>query len=95
MKPTVLLLLLGVCACAGTDAVADAGADTDAGADAGTDAGVDAGMDASVDAGTDAGVVERRVFVTGTTQNAGFGGFDGAGSGRYARNHGPGLRPPV
>jgi hypothetical protein len=64
MKPALLLASLGLLACASSESP--------------TDPGVDASVDAATDSGMDASVLERRIFVTDSVQNADFGGLDGA-----------------
>jgi hypothetical protein len=76
MKPTLLLASLGLLACASTESPGDAG--IDASFDAGADSGLDSGVDSGIDSGLDASVLERRIFVTASVQNADFGGLDGA-----------------
>jgi hypothetical protein len=68
MKPVLVLASLGLLACASSESPTDSG--IDASVDAATDSGMDSGMDASV--------LERRIFVTHSVQNAAFDGLDGA-----------------
>ncbi len=80
MKLTLLLASLGLLACASSESPNDSGIDAsvDAATDSGLDSGLDSGVDSGVDSGLDASLVERRIFVTDSVQNADFGGLDGA-----------------
>ena len=80
MKPALLLASLGLLACASSESPTDSRIDAsvDAATDSGLDLGLDSGLDSGMDSGMDASVLERRVFVTDSVQNANFGGLDGA-----------------
>jgi len=84
MKVSLLLASLGLLACASAESPGDSGIDAsvdagmDSGLDSGLDSGTDSGLDSGIDSGIDASVLERRIFVTSSVQNADFGGLDGA-----------------
>ena len=68
MKLVLLLAVIGMCACASADSGTDAGGGGVGGAAGGAGPG----------GGGGSGPVNRLVFVTSTTQNANFGGIEGA-----------------
>jgi len=81
MKVSLLLASLGLLACASAESPGDSGIDAsvdagmDSGLDSGLDSGTDSGLDSGIDSGIDASVLERRIFVTSSVQNADFGGL--------------------